>query len=82
MYLQVMNPACFGGAEEFRRQAEHVAAACRATPPRAGFERVRLPGESGLRLRREQLAQGVALHPGILLALEPWGRRFGVAAPV
>ncbi len=81
VYLQVMNPACFGGVEEFRRQAEHVAAACRATPPRAGFERVRLPGESGLRRRAEQLAHGVALHPGILPALAPWAAKFGLTAP-
>lgn len=81
VYLQVMNPACFGGADEFRRQAEHVAATCRATPPRAGFERVRLPGESGLRRRAEQLAQGVAMHPSILPALQAWSEKLHVALP-
>jgi L-lactate dehydrogenase len=79
--VQVYNPACFGGAAEFRRQTTHVAAACRGTPPRPGVERVRLPGESGLRLRREQLSAGVALHPGILPALAPWGEKLGVALP-
>jgi L-lactate dehydrogenase len=78
VFLQVLNPACFGGAKEFRRQTEHVAAACRATPPRAGIEHVRLPGESGLRRRADQLAHGVALHAGILPALEPWSRKLGV----
>jgi LDH2 family malate/lactate/ureidoglycolate dehydrogenase len=78
VFLQVMNPACFGGAEEFRRQTEHVAAACRATPPRPGVGRVRLPGENGLALRREQLAQGLALHPSILPALAPWAKKLGV----
>jgi LDH2 family malate/lactate/ureidoglycolate dehydrogenase len=81
VFLQVMNPACFGGADEFRRQAEHVAATCRATPPRVGFERVRLPGESGLRRRAEQLAQGVELHPAILPALNPWAEKLGVLRP-
>src|SRR3954471_24830755 len=66
VFIQVFNPACFGGPEAFRRQTAHVAAACRENPPRPGFERVRLPGESGLRLRKEQLANGVALHPSIL----------------
>ena len=80
VYLQIMNPACFGGAEEFRRQAEHVAAACRATPPRPGVERVRLPGESGIRRRAAQLAGGVELHPAILPALAPWAKKFGLAA--
>jgi L-lactate dehydrogenase len=76
--VQIFDPACFGGAEEFRRQTEHVAAACRATPPRRGFERVRLPGEAGLQRRREQLAHGVALHESILPALQPWAEKFGV----
>ena len=81
VFLQVMNPARYGGADEFRRQAEHVAATCRGTPPRAGFDRVRLPGEAGLRRRAEQLAHGVELHPSILPALAPWTVKLGVALP-
>lgn len=79
IFLQVMNPACFGGAAEFRRQTEHIAGTCRATPPRPGFERVRLPGESGLRRRAEQLEHGVALHPSILPTLEPWAKKLDVS---
>jgi len=79
--VQVFDPACFGGAEEFRRQTAHVAAACRATPPRRGFERVRLPGEAGLQRRREQLVNGVKLHASILPALQPWAQKFGVSEP-
>ena len=79
--LQVFAPECFGGENDFRRQTEHVAATCRATPPRAGFARVRLPGEAGLRRRREQLAQGVELYPSILPALAPWAGKLGVALP-
>lgn len=78
---QVFDPACFGGVENFRRQTGHVAAACRTNPPRPGFERVRLPGEAGLRRRTEQLAQGVELYPSILPTLEPWLKKFGVPMP-
>jgi L-lactate dehydrogenase len=78
VFVQVMNPACFGGAAEFRRQTGRVAALCRETPPRPGFERVRLPGESGLRRRAEQLANGVDLHPSIMPALEPWAGKLGI----
>lgn len=81
VFLQVMNPACFGGNAAFLRQTEHVAAACRATPPRKDVERVRLPGESGLRRRADQLARGVSLHPGILPALKPWAGKLGVPLP-
>lgn len=81
VYVQVFDPALFGGRGDFIRQTGHVADACRATPPRDGFDRVRLPGESGLRRREAQLAQGVELYPSILPALEPWTEKLGVAAP-
>lgn len=81
VFLQVINPAAFGGNEEFRRQTAQVAAECRATPPRAGFDRVRLPGENGLRRRAKQLAGDVELHPSILPALRPWAEKLGVAYP-
>jgi len=81
VFLQVFDPALFGGSAEFQRQTEWLADACRQTPPRAGFERVRLPGEAGLQRRREQLEHGVELHAGILPALEPWAEKLGVPLP-
>jgi len=81
VFVQVFEPALFGGRDDFLRQTSWIAEACRATPPRAGFEAVRLPGEAGLRRRREQLAHGVELHPRILPTLVAWGERLGVAAP-
>lgn len=81
VFLQVFDPALFGGREEFIRQTTHLASACRAIPPRPGFERVRLPGESGLRRRAEQLTSGVALYPAILPALKPWAEKLGMAVP-
>ncbi len=79
--VQVYNPALFGGADAFRRQTEFVAAKCRATPPRPGFDSVRLPGESGLKKRAKQLSLGVELHPTIMPALEPWAQRLRVSLP-
>lgn len=81
IFIQVLAPELFGGAEKFRRETGHLAATCRANPPRPGVERVRLPGESGLRLRTEQLAHGVKLHSSILPTLAPWAEKLGVAAP-
>ena len=78
VFLQVLDPAAFGGAEEFRRQMTHIADTCRQTPPRPGMERVRLPGESGLRRRADQLAHGVELHASILPSLVPWAEKLGV----
>lgn len=81
VFLQVIDPALFGGVEKFRRETSHLAGQCRATPPRPGVDRVRLPGEGGLRRRTAQLEQGVELYPGVLNALTPWAQRYGVALP-
>ncbi len=81
VFLQVLDPALFGGTESFLRETTLLAEACRATPPRPGVERVRLPGEGGLRRRGAQLRDGVELYPGILTALAPWAQRYGVALP-
>ncbi|HEY3755711.1 MAG TPA: Ldh family oxidoreductase [Opitutaceae bacterium] len=80
-YVQVMSPALFGGIEEFARQTSAVADACRASVPRPGFARVRLPGESGLRKREEQLTHGVALYPGIIDSFGPWIAKFAINLP-
>ena len=79
--VQVFDPALFGGRDDFLRQTEWLAAACRATPPRAGFTAVRLPGETGLRRRAAQLADGVDLYPSILPALAPWAEKLAVPLP-
>ena len=79
--VQVFDPALFGGRDEFVRQTEWLATACRATPPRAGFTHVRVPGETGLRRREHQLANGVDLYPGIFNALLPWAEKLSVPAP-
>ncbi len=81
VFVQVMNPACYAGADAFSRQTERIAELCRATPPRPGFDAVRLPGASGLRRRAEQLTSGVALHPSILPALAPWAEKLAVPLP-
>jgi L-lactate dehydrogenase len=80
-FVQVLQPALFGGAENFSRQMTWLSDACRQNPPRPGFARVRLPGENGLRRREAQLRDGLGLHPTILPALRPWADRLGLALP-
>jgi LDH2 family malate/lactate/ureidoglycolate dehydrogenase len=81
VYVQVFDPALYGGSEDFTRQTEWIANACRTTLPRPGFDRVRLPGESGLRRREQQTKDGVELYPGILPSLRAWSEKLGVPAP-
>ncbi|MGZ8982070.1 MAG: Ldh family oxidoreductase, partial [Burkholderiaceae bacterium] len=79
--VQVWDPEAFGGIEQFVRQADWVAAACRSNPPRPGIDAVRLPGQRGLALKREQLQSGVALHADIYPALAPWAQKLKVELP-
>jgi LDH2 family malate/lactate/ureidoglycolate dehydrogenase len=81
VYLQIMAPEAFGGAEAFARQTAFVAAACRANPPLPGGDPVRLPGERGLALKRRALTDGLRLYPEILETLMPWAEKLGVALP-
>lgn len=82
VFVQVFDPGAFSGLHAFRRQMDWLADACHGATPRPGVERVRLPGERGLKLMREQLATGVALHPAILPSLEPWAAKLRVEMPV
>lgn len=81
VFIQVLNPALFGGAENFLRETTHLAEICRATPPRPGSTSVRLPGEGALQRRREQLRDGVELYSGIIPSLIPWAEKFGAVLP-
>ena len=81
VFVQVFDPDAFGGLAGFKREMDFVAEAAHNSRPRAGVDRVRLPGERGLQRYREQLADGVALHPTIMPALAPWAQRYAVAPP-
>jgi LDH2 family malate/lactate/ureidoglycolate dehydrogenase len=79
--VQAYDPAAFGGPAPFLRQADWLVAACRANPPRPGAGAVRLPGQRGLALKREQLHDGITLHEDIMPALAPWAVKLKVALP-
>jgi L-lactate dehydrogenase len=81
VFLQVIDPAAFGGREAFTRESGWLANACRTAPVKAGNPPVRMPGERGLKLRERQLADGVALHPQIMPSLAPWAEKLGVPLP-
>jgi L-lactate dehydrogenase len=81
VFLQVLDPEAFAGRTAFERQVGEVARQCRASRPVDPARPVRLPGERGFRLAREQAQQGIALHPGILPALAPWAEKYGVEMP-
>jgi LDH2 family malate/lactate/ureidoglycolate dehydrogenase len=63
------------------KEVDHLAAACRASRPRPGVERVRVPGERALASLREQLRDGVRVSPAALEKLAPWTQKLGVSPP-
>jgi L-lactate dehydrogenase len=79
--VQVWDPEAFGGRAAFLRQTGWLADACRANPPRPGVGAVRLPGQAALARRRAALADGLALHPGIMEDLATHAERLGVPRP-
>jgi L-lactate dehydrogenase len=81
VYLQVLDPAAFGGVDAYVRETGWIARLCRDNSPVPGVDAVRLPGQKGLERRREGLAKGLALYPGVLSALQSWAEKFAVAMP-
>lgn len=82
LFVQVLDPAAFGGASAFAGQMDWIVDRCRENPPLDPARPVRLPGERGLAQRREQLAQGVVrLNVRIVQALARWSSQLDVPLP-
>jgi LDH2 family malate/lactate/ureidoglycolate dehydrogenase len=81
VFLQILDPEAFGGRAAFVRQMDAVAQQCHASRPARPGQAVRLPGEKGFAAAAQQQAQGVALHAGIMEALQPWAQKLQVEVP-
>jgi L-lactate dehydrogenase len=81
VFLQILDPQAFAGRADFVRQMDAVSQQCNASRPARAGQPVRLPGEKGFALARQQRAEGVALHAGIVEALQPWAQKLAVEFP-
>jgi L-lactate dehydrogenase len=81
VFLLLIDPAAFGGADAFRRETGHMAQMCRETMPIDPGRPVRMPGDRAHARLADQLANGVQLHPEILQRLAPCFAQYGVAPP-
>ena len=81
VFMQIIDPQGFSGAEAFSRETQWLVDACRKNRVRPGDPSVRLPGQRALQLRREQLVRGLKLYPSIMPAIEPWAQKFGIVMP-
>ena len=82
VFIQVFDPGLFAGLDDFRREVEWTAEACRTNPPVRADAKVRLPGEASLSRRRSALLHGVHLYPGVVESLESWAEKFSVNLPM
>lgn len=81
VFVQVLDPDAFAGVDAFRRQTRLHAERSRASRPLHPDRPVRVPGDGALARKRQALAEGLALHPGIMDGLESWAEKLGVAVP-
>ncbi|MDG4892424.1 Ldh family oxidoreductase [Mesorhizobium sp. WSM4976] len=81
VFIQLFDPAAFGGLDSFNRQLDTLADRVRQNPPVPGNDKVRLPGERGLALKARQLQAGLELHASIMPALKTWATKLGVQMP-
>jgi LDH2 family malate/lactate/ureidoglycolate dehydrogenase len=78
VHITVYDLNAFGGTQDFLRQMDHVADRCRNNPPIDPKRPVRMPGEKGLHLLREQSALGVRLHDSIAPSLAELEQKYQV----
>lgn len=78
VFLQIIDPAAFGGATAFRAEMDFLVKQIQAANEKGS---VRLPGQRALRLRARQKREGVRLAETIMPALAPWAERYGVEMP-
>jgi L-lactate dehydrogenase len=81
VWLQVIDPQAFAGKPAFVRQTSWLAEACTSNPPRAGVERVRLPGGKAAQQRRDGITRGMPLSSAIIDAIVPHANRHGLTFP-
>lgn len=80
-FLQVIDPAAFGGSASFLDETTWLTEACHATPPRPGIAAVRVPGDRARSRMNEALQSGVELDPAIVKALAPYAEAIGGEFP-
>lgn len=79
--VRVSDVAAFGGLDAFNTEMGWLIEACRSNPPADAARPVRLPGHRGLASKRHALADGLALNPLVLSALEKVSAGTGIALP-
>ncbi|ATU95484.1 Ldh family oxidoreductase [Phyllobacterium zundukense] len=80
-FLQVIDPAAFGGSTNFLDETTWLTNACHANPPRPGVDAVRVPGDRARARVQEARKSGVYLDGSIVEGLTPLFARIGEEFP-
>jgi uncharacterized oxidoreductase len=81
VFMMVLDPAHFGGAQHFADEVSQLAAFVRDCPRCEGVNEIMLPGDPERRTRRERSAIGIPLDEENWKKLVELAVRFGVALP-
>ncbi|MCO6389578.1 hypothetical protein GTW25_00850 [Aliihoeflea aestuarii] len=81
-FLQIIDPAAFGGREAFLDETDLMARETRQSRAIDPQRPVRVPGDGALHRRARQMRDGLELSDGIVGALRPWADRLAVSLPV
>lgn len=81
VFMMLIDPALFGGADHFRAEVEQLVEYIRSSPRMEGCEEIMLPGDPERKLFERRQAQGLMLDAENWNALVAAGIKFGVAAP-
>jgi len=79
-FILALDPAAFGGTEDFRTRADDLVRALREAEPATGVERVYLPGEREWLLSEDRRKTGLPMAATTLQALDVVAQELG--APV
>jgi uncharacterized oxidoreductase len=81
VFLQAIDPACFGDAAAYRELVDEALAAAKREAPAAGVAEVLVPGEPEERARARRTRDGIPLAAATWADLGAVGARYGVPLP-
>jgi LDH2 family malate/lactate/ureidoglycolate dehydrogenase len=79
--LVVWDPARCAGAPHFIAEADKLIAAVRATPRKAGVDRIQIPGDKSAEMRAKRLKEGIPLAEEVWSQLTRVAEKLGVIIP-
>ncbi|WP_068087253.1 Ldh family oxidoreductase [Polycladidibacter stylochi] len=81
VFIQVLDPEAFAGADEFKRQTQFTAQACVNSRSADPARPVRLPGSKASVGLRNAKTKGVELYETLMPCIEPIAQEYGIPMP-